>query len=115
MRFPTFGKPRIISCAELHPRHVALPRGCLDEAVELMMSIGAQPQISDERQRGTPIAVSFLGSLHEAQAEAVAAIEPLRLRCSRQAQCATGAEVAVQAACACLSQLAQLCFRLLRP
>ena len=27
MRFPTFGKPRIISCAELHVRHVALPRG----------------------------------------------------------------------------------------
>jgi superfamily II DNA or RNA helicase len=76
MRFPTFGKPRIISCAELHPRHVALPRGCLDEAVELMMSIGAKPQISDERQRGTPIAVSFLGSLHEAQTKAVAALEP---------------------------------------
>ena len=36
MRFPTFGKPRIISCAELHRRHVGLPRGCLDEAVELL-------------------------------------------------------------------------------
>ncbi len=24
MRFPTFDKPRIISCAELHPRHVGL-------------------------------------------------------------------------------------------
>jgi hypothetical protein len=30
MRLPTFGKPRIISCAELHPRHVGLPRGCLE-------------------------------------------------------------------------------------
>ena len=30
MRLPTFDKPRIISCAELHPRHVGLPRGCLD-------------------------------------------------------------------------------------
>jgi hypothetical protein len=26
MRLPTYGKPMIISCAELHPRHVALPR-----------------------------------------------------------------------------------------
>ena len=31
MRLPTFGKPRIISCAELFAKHVALPRGCLDE------------------------------------------------------------------------------------
>jgi hypothetical protein len=29
MRMPTYGKPRIISCAELHPQHVGLPRGCL--------------------------------------------------------------------------------------
>ena len=36
MRLPTYGKPRIVSCAALHPRHVALPRGCLDEAVELL-------------------------------------------------------------------------------
>ena len=28
MRLPTFGKPRIISCAELFPKHVAVPRGC---------------------------------------------------------------------------------------
>src|SRR5262249_31629647 len=35
MRLPTWGKPRIIHCAELHPRHVALPRGCLDETIEL--------------------------------------------------------------------------------
>ncbi len=29
MRLPTYGKPRVISCAELLERHVALPRGCL--------------------------------------------------------------------------------------
>ena len=40
MRLPTFGKPRIISCAELHARHVGLPRGCLDEAVELIRGAG---------------------------------------------------------------------------
>ncbi len=31
MRLPTYGKPRIIHCAEEHPLHLALPRGCLDE------------------------------------------------------------------------------------
>jgi superfamily II DNA or RNA helicase len=76
MRLPTYGKPRIISCAELHPRHVALPRGCLDDAIELIKVSGAKPQISDERQRGAVLDVSFLGNLHDAQATAVAALEP---------------------------------------
>ena len=30
MRLSTFGKPRIISCAELFSNHIAFPRGCLD-------------------------------------------------------------------------------------
>ena len=76
MRLPTYGKPRIISCAELHPRHVALPRGCLDEAIELLKANGAKPQLMDERQRGTALDVNFLGKLHDMQAAAVAAIEP---------------------------------------
>ena len=31
MRLSTYGKPRIVACAEDHPHHVGLPRGCLDE------------------------------------------------------------------------------------
>ena len=52
MRFPTFGKPRIISCAELHRRHVGLPRGCLDEAVELIRGEGAEVELNDLRVIG---------------------------------------------------------------
>jgi hypothetical protein len=40
MRMPTFGKPRIISCAELFPKHVALPRGCLDDLLALIRDLG---------------------------------------------------------------------------
>jgi hypothetical protein len=76
MRLPTFGKPRIISCAELHPRHVGLPRGCLDEAVELLRLNGAAAQFNDERNFGQPLDLKFLGSLHDIQTAAVAAIEP---------------------------------------
>ena len=76
MRLPTFGKPRIISCTELHPRHVGLPRGCLDEAIELLKSNGAMAQFKDERHNGRPLEVNFLGTLHDVQAAAVAAIEP---------------------------------------
>ena len=76
MRMPTYGKPRIISCAELHPQHVGLPRGCLDEALEVLKALGIKPVLKDERHSGHPLALRFLGTLHDAQAAAVAAIEP---------------------------------------
>ena len=75
MRLPTRGEPRIIHCAELHQRHVALPRGCLDETVELLKSNGTRPRITDERQSGTVLPVSFLGTLHDVQAGAAAALQ----------------------------------------
>ena len=72
MRFPTFGKPRIISCAELHPHHVGLPRGCLDEAVGLFRSEGVEVEIEDRRAAGThlPDRLRFLGTLFEPQIKA---------------------------------------------
>ena len=78
MRFPTFGKPRIISCAELHRRHVGLPRGCLDEAVELIRGEGAEVELSDLRVIGDPLAshVRFQGTLHEPQVKAFEALLP---------------------------------------
>lgn len=36
MRLTTHDKPRIVSCAALHRRHVELPRGCLEEALGLL-------------------------------------------------------------------------------
>ena len=52
MRLPTYGKPRIISCATLHPQHIALPRGCLDEIGELLRSHGIEPMVEDHREFG---------------------------------------------------------------
>ncbi len=75
MRLPTFGKPRIISCAELHPRHVALPRGCLDEAIELLRSHGIVVEAEDRRDLGEPLSVRFLGDLSEPQTAALGALE----------------------------------------
>jgi superfamily II DNA or RNA helicase len=75
MRLSTFGKPRIISCAELHPRHIALPRGCLDEALELLRSHGISVEIEDRRDVGQPLSERFLGHLNEPQATALEALE----------------------------------------
>jgi hypothetical protein len=78
MRLPTFGKPRIISCAELHPRHIGLPRGCLDEAVELIRCEGAEVELDDQGAIGNqlPSRVQFQGALHSPQVKAFDALAP---------------------------------------
>jgi hypothetical protein len=63
LRLSTFGKPRIISCAELHRHHVALPRGCLDETLELFRSHGIRTAMVDRREVGTPLAARFLDAV----------------------------------------------------
>ncbi len=74
MRLPTFGKPRIISCVELHPRHLALPRGCLDEAIALARNCGVEVVLEDRRERGVPLPadLSFRGELLPYQQKAFA-------------------------------------------
>jgi superfamily II DNA or RNA helicase len=67
MRLPTFGKPRIIACAEDHPQHIGLPRGCLDEVQGLMADLGVPTSIRDERCTGIPLAVQFHGNLRPEQ------------------------------------------------
>lgn len=49
MRLPTFGKPRVIGCAEDYPRYIGLPRGCLDEVLELLKSYQIKVVMTDER------------------------------------------------------------------
>ncbi len=46
MRLSTFGKPRVISCAKLFSKHVALPRGCLDDLLRLLGGRGRQGQVA---------------------------------------------------------------------
>jgi len=74
MRLPTFGKPRVISCAELFTKHIALPRGCLDAALELFGFNGIRPNLRDERRDGTPLAIQFLGTLTAEQQSAAEAL-----------------------------------------
>ena len=63
MRLPTFGTPRIIGCAELLSHHVALPRGCRDQAEALLTSLGIGIHYRDERHAGRPVETSFVGTL----------------------------------------------------
>ena len=70
MRLSTFGKPRIISCCEDYPQHLGLPRGCLDDLLDLLKSHGVKAQISDQRLIGTPLEVEFRGALRTERQQA---------------------------------------------
>jgi superfamily II DNA or RNA helicase len=74
MRLPVYDKPRIISCAENFPKHLAIPRGCLDEIIRLLISLKIQYSIQDERNSGSPIHVEFKGKLRPEQELAAAAM-----------------------------------------
>jgi superfamily II DNA or RNA helicase len=63
MRLPIFDIPRIIGCAELPSHHVALPRGCRDQAEALLTSLGIGIRCRDERYVGQLIDANFTGTL----------------------------------------------------
>ncbi len=70
MRLPTYDKPRIIACAEDHPHHSGLPRGCLEEALDLLLSSKVKTRVRDERFAGRPLPVKFQGVLRPDQLNA---------------------------------------------
>jgi len=74
MRFSTFDKPRIVACAENFPKHVALPRGCLDEATDLFTSLGVEVALVDETISGSALVTHFQGELRDNQRRAAEAM-----------------------------------------
>lgn len=71
MRLPVWNKPRIIGCAENYPRHIRLPRGCLDAVLELLEQNGIEATIRDERLSGSRISARFTGILRKDQKAAL--------------------------------------------
>lgn len=74
MRLPTYNKPRIISCADDSSRHLGLPRGCLEEVLEVLKENQIGIRFKDERFQGGPIDVRFQGRLRPHQTEMVEAV-----------------------------------------
>ncbi len=71
MRLPTWGKPRIISCAEDHPQHLALPRGCIEDIQRLLNDLRIKFDTRDERTVGESINLKFQGDMRPGQVTAV--------------------------------------------
>ncbi|MGH9222144.1 MAG: TOTE conflict system archaeo-eukaryotic primase domain-containing protein, partial [Vicinamibacterales bacterium] len=74
MRLSTYDKPRVIACAEDHPRHIGLPRGCLDDLRQTLTDAGVHTVIRDERYAGRPLDVTFRGELRPEQKVAAKAM-----------------------------------------
>jgi superfamily II DNA or RNA helicase len=74
MRFSVWDEPRVIGCAENYPNHIALPRGCLDAALELLRDNAIGYELVDERYAGSSLDVAFAGTLRLDQEFAVAAM-----------------------------------------
>lgn len=74
MRLSVWDKPRIIGCAENFPRHVALPRGCLDAVRDLLQDNGIGCELHDERNPGQALTARFVGTLRPDQKQAMAAM-----------------------------------------
>ena len=74
LRLSTFGKPRVIACAEDLPRYVAVPRGLLHEVLELFRTQNIKVNVSDHRLGGESIQVDFHGERRTRQTEAAKAL-----------------------------------------
>jgi len=74
MRMSVWDKPRVIGNAENFPQHIALPRGCLDAAMDLLRDNSIACDLHDERFGGEIIDVAFSGTLRLDQETAVSAM-----------------------------------------
>ena len=71
MRLPVWNIPRIIGCADNFPQYIGLPRGCLDDVLNLLKEHDIRPAFQDERISGSRIQCKFTGTLRDDQKTAV--------------------------------------------
>jgi len=71
MRFPTFDKPRIISCSEETSEYLCLPRGCETDIKMLLREMRTKVSWTDKTNHGRKIDVEFNGNLRDEQPLAV--------------------------------------------
>lgn len=72
MRFSTHGIPRYISLARIEHEYLVIPRGCLDEIIELLKDQNIAVDIDDKREVGSRLkGIQFLGDLRKDQKQAV--------------------------------------------
>lgn len=71
MRMPAWDEPRVIGCADNFPKHIALPRGCLLAAQDLLRENDIRCNLIDERVAGEHLDVKFMGTVRNDQEAAI--------------------------------------------
>ena len=74
MRLSTYDKPRVIACAEDHPHHIGLPRGCLDEVRQALTDLAFARPFATSATPAAHLEVSFHGELRPEQKAAADAM-----------------------------------------
>jgi hypothetical protein len=74
LRLSTATTPRVVSCAEDLPKHVAIPRGCETDLRELLRSHGIALDVVDQRAVGKALEFRFRGTLTPGQEAAARAL-----------------------------------------
>ncbi len=74
MRLPVYDKPRIIQCAEEHPKYIALPRGLLGDVEASLRQLRVKTVLRDERFDGSKLPLAFKGQLRPEQLSAAKAM-----------------------------------------
>lgn len=75
LRLSTARTPRVVVCAEDLPKHLVLPRACVDDVRGLLEGNGSRLACEDQRNPGRNVAaLRFAGTLTSGQAEAVHAM-----------------------------------------
>lgn len=71
LRLSTARIPRVISCYEEHPEHIAVPRGCIDSLRGLFAEHGVRLLLDDKRVASARVSYDFQGTLREPQHGAI--------------------------------------------
>jgi len=71
MRLPTYGHPRVISCADETKEYLCLPRGCEPELSHELEEHGIDVRFTDKTYGGKRIDVEFRGFLRDEQSLAL--------------------------------------------
>ena len=74
-RFPTYNIPKFIFSGEFHSDRIILPRGCLEQAIDLFAECGSRATVEDRRFKPKRIKILFKGVLRPIQKKAVAEIK----------------------------------------
>lgn len=71
MRLPTFGKPRVICCADETEEYLCLPRGCREDLETFLTEQRVAVTVRDKTDFGRKINVEFKGILRDEQSRAL--------------------------------------------